>query len=59
MSRASHIAVTRDYRPAPDECARALRTLLDQPVIKKADEPAHRDGTKVKEDSADAPIIRH
>ena len=52
MSGASHIAVTRDYRPAPDECARALRTLLDQPVIKKADEPAHepadRDGTKVK-----------
>lgn len=34
------ITVSRDYKAAPDECARALELLLKQSVTKMADEPA-------------------
>ena len=56
------VVVSRDYQPASDDCARALLLLLERTVIKKTVEPAPepdgRDGTTVKEYSADAPIIR-
>jgi hypothetical protein len=32
--------VTRTYKRAPDDCARALAILLKAPVQKKADKPA-------------------
>ena len=31
--------VSRDYRPGPDHCARALELLLRKPTIKKGAEP--------------------
>ena len=34
------VVVTRDYRPAPDNCARALELLLKRSVSKKAAGPA-------------------
>jgi hypothetical protein len=40
VSRAPHIVVSRTYRAAPDECARALTLLLKKPVIKEVAEPA-------------------
>jgi hypothetical protein len=44
------IVVTRDYRPTPDNCARALALLLRKSLSKKADkpapEPAGRDDAK-------------
>jgi hypothetical protein len=33
------IAVSRDYKPAPGACVRALVTLLESSVNKKAAEP--------------------
>jgi hypothetical protein len=45
------ITVFRDYKAAPDQCARALELLLRKPVS-KAPEPDGCDGTNmVKEDS--------
>ena len=35
--------VSRDYRPGPDHCARALELLLRKPTIKKAAEPRKPD----------------
>lgn len=32
--------VSRVYRPAPDECARALELLLKKPVIEEVGRPA-------------------
>jgi hypothetical protein len=53
--RQKHI-VSRNYKPAPDKCARALQILLDQPLTKMAGEPAPEptgsDGTRIQEDSA-------
>jgi hypothetical protein len=50
------ISVTRANNPTPDACVRALQVLIHQPVMKMTDrpapEPVGRDGTKVKEDSA-------
>jgi hypothetical protein len=49
------ITVFRDYKTAPDQCARALELLLKKSVSKAAEptpEPDRCDGTKVKEDSA-------
>jgi hypothetical protein len=41
--------VFREYRPAADDCVRALQMLLDKPVMKMAAEPApepeDRDGS--------------
>jgi hypothetical protein len=55
------VIVTRDYRPAPDNCAHALELLLKKSVRKNpAAGPSERgkhDGT-IKEDSADGSIIR-
>jgi hypothetical protein len=51
------VVVTRDYRPASDNCINALALLLKKPVRKNpAAGPSERgkhDGT-IKEDSADA-----
>jgi MerR-like DNA binding protein len=64
VSGSKQITVTRDYRPEPGYCARALQVVLNQPARKMAAEPApelddRSDGTEIKkEDSADAPIIR-
>jgi hypothetical protein len=33
MSARKSITVTRTYKPAPDDCARALALLLKRPVI--------------------------
>jgi hypothetical protein len=55
-AKSSAPIVTRFYRPDPDSCDRALRLLLES---KKAAGPApdgRKDGTRVKEDSADARI---
>ena len=54
------VLVSRDYRPAPDECTRALEMLLRNSVKTAegpAPEPNGLDGTTVKEDTASAPII--
>jgi hypothetical protein len=58
MSAPKNITVSRDYNPAPDDCVRALATLLKSSVNTKAPEPNDRDGTKVKGDSANA-ILPH
>jgi hypothetical protein len=48
------IAVSRDYKPAPGSCVRALVTLLESSVNKKADKPAPEpDGCN------DAAIVRN
>ena len=38
--REQRILVTRSYAPVPDECANALRLLLEKPVTKIAVESA-------------------
>jgi hypothetical protein len=48
--------VARSYSPSPDHCARALMLLLKKPIREGGPATAPDDGTKVKEDSADAII---
>jgi hypothetical protein len=55
--------VSRSYQPEVDSCIRAVVLLLKTSARKQATEhtpepDGPNDGTKVKEDSADAPIIR-
>jgi hypothetical protein len=50
MSRTSHILVSRDYRPSPDACTRALQILLNQPVMKKAAKGSQPSGPDNAED---------
>jgi hypothetical protein len=60
MSRARHIVVSRDYRPAPDACACALELLLKKSVREEGDPPLAalgNDGTRIKGDSADESSI--
>jgi hypothetical protein len=40
VSAPNKTVVSRTYKPAPDECARALELLLKKSVSKKAAEPA-------------------
>jgi hypothetical protein len=61
MSARKSISVTRTYRHEPDECARALITLLKKPVSNEGSPtPATlgNDG-RIKGDSADDPILRY
>ena len=55
-SRRQDTIVSRSYRPAPDDCARALLTLLQKPVIKEvgrpAPEPTDRDAERNRSDGA-------
>ena len=48
--------VFRNYRPAPDNCARALILLLKKPLIKEvgrpAPEPTDRDAERNQSDGA-------
>jgi hypothetical protein len=49
MSGARHIVVSRDYRPTPDACARALELLLKKSVSKEAAHPAaSKDAKEIK-----------
>jgi hypothetical protein len=55
--RRQNVVIARHYRNSPDDCARALELLLKKPGIKKGGpETASDDGSKIKEDSADAII---
>jgi hypothetical protein len=60
-ARKQRAIISREYRPVPDDCARALLLLLKKTVIEEvgrpAPEPADRDGTEVQGGSADAFII--
>jgi hypothetical protein len=38
-TRRQNVTVSREYNPAPDDCARALHILFDQSVTKMAAEP--------------------
>jgi hypothetical protein len=59
--RRNTAVVAREYKAAPDYCARALELLLRWSVDKKAAgytrEPSGRDGTKVQGDSAGGFIL--
>lgn len=52
MSRSKQSVVTRDYRPEPDYCTRALALLLEKTVRKTATEhtpePDGRDDTSIR-----------
>lgn len=48
--------VARSYSPSPDHCTRALMLILKKPTKEGGPATAPNDGTKVKEDSADAII---
>jgi hypothetical protein len=62
MSARKTITVIRTYRPEPEDCTRALELLLKKSSSKKATgpapEPSGRDGTTIKGDSADVPIVQ-
>ena len=56
MRNSKESTVTRVYTAASDECARALLTLLEKPVIeevsKPAPEPTDRDAERNQSDGA-------
>jgi hypothetical protein len=46
MSARKSIAVTRNYRPAPDKCTYAFELLLKKSVSKKGTRPGAPDDAK-------------
>ena len=55
-----NVIVSREYKPAPDDCVRALELLLKKPVIEEvgrpAPEPTDRDAERDQGDGA-TPIL--
>ena len=51
-----NVTVSREYKPTPDDCARALLLLLKKPVIEEvsrpAPEPTNRDAERNQSDGA-------
>ena len=61
MSSSRQVIVSRNYQATPDYCVQALELLLKKSVskaVRPAPEPDGCDGTKSKEDSANA-ILPH
>ncbi len=52
MKSSPNIVVSREYRPAPDACARAVEFLLKKSARKEAAEPTQKlDGRDVVKES--------
>jgi hypothetical protein len=52
------IVVTRDYCPAPNDCARALGLVLKKPVSKEGG-PETAPDNEAKEFKHDCPVNQH